>query len=151
MNKGIEIRAVDREELEEVCRIEKESFADAWSMDNILEFYNNEYDYINILKADKELLGFIIFRIIGAEAEVMRIAVAKKYRHNCLGHILLQDMIAFCIVRYVENVFLEVRKSNIAAIKLYEKSEFIELGIRKDYYSNPVEDAIIYARKIEGV
>ncbi len=148
MDKMTEMCAADREELDAVYRIEQESFADAWSMDTILEFHESKHDYVHILKIEDEVLAFVIFRIIGDEAELLRIAVAGEHRHKSLGHMLLEHMIGCCLMRYVSNIFLEVRKSNKAAIKLYEKSDFIELGIRKDYYSNPVEDAIIYAQRI---
>ncbi len=87
--------------------------------------------------------GYIIASVIGDETELLRIAVAENLRGRYIG----ADLLGF----YIEDAsdecnryFLEVRESNNIARALYEKQGYEELAIRKNYYSNPVENAVIY-------
>jgi ribosomal-protein-alanine N-acetyltransferase len=88
--------------------------------------------------------GFIVGRAIGEEWEIENIAVAEPIRSRGLGTRLLGEFLDLARGRGARAVFLEVRESNLAARRLYEKWVFIESGRRRRYYRDPEEDAISY-------
>ena len=77
------------------------------------------------------------------EAHIVAVAVREAYRGRGLGELLLAEAVALAIENHMESVTLEVRKSNLLAQALYEKYRFLKVGVRKRYYSDNHEDAII--------
>ena len=90
-----------------------------------------------------KVLAFLCGRIMADEAEILKLSVAADVRRKGLGRQLLDFALDYCGTKGVKNCFLELRASNAAAGKLYEKRGFIRVGSRKDYYNDPVEDAIL--------
>ena len=90
-----------------------------------------------------KILAFLCGRIMADEAEILKLSVAADVRRKGLGRQLLDFALDYCGTKGVKNCFLELRASNAAAGKLYEKRGFIRVGSRKDYYNDPVEDAIL--------
>jgi ribosomal-protein-alanine N-acetyltransferase len=89
------------------------------------------------------LLGFLVAQRIDSEWELENIVVAQTARRRGVGTRLLKELIAEARVQQGNGIFLEVRESNKTARALYRKSGFEETGLRKSYYSNPLEDAIL--------
>ncbi len=102
------------------------------------------YEGMKKKTSDILLMGYIIATDIADESELLRIAVAEKYRRSGIGKELMkaytEDLKQHC-----DKFFLEVRQSNQAAMSLYEKIGYKSISVRKDYYSNPKEDAVIYS------
>ena len=94
--------------------------------------------------ATSGLLGLLVAHHIGAEWELENIIVAPNSRRAGIGRRLLSALIERAKQSQSETVFLEVRESNVAARALYVKCGFRQTGRRKSYYSNPLEDAILY-------
>ena len=90
--------------------------------------------------------AYLIGRIIPPEGEIYRIAVLPEYRRRGIGYRLLDYGMKTSRGAGLECAFLEVRSENIAAIKLYTAYGFTEVGRRKNYYRDPVDDAIIMLR-----
>jgi [ribosomal protein S18]-alanine N-acetyltransferase len=90
------------------------------------------------------VLGFIVVGNVGAEWELENIAVAANARRRGLAARLMNEFMDVARGRGADNIFLEVRESNHAARALYNKWAFVETGRRKNYYSEPVEDAVVY-------
>ena len=90
------------------------------------------------------ILGFLVARHLAPEWELENIAVSPGARRNGIGKQLLATLLASARETYAESVFLEVRASNQPARALYERAGFQQTGRRKSYYSNPVEDAVLY-------
>ena len=99
---------------------------------------------ILIIEQDAAVQGFIVGRAVGEEWEIENIAVAGAARRRGLGTRLLGEFLDLARTGGADAIFLEVRESNLAARRLYEKSEFVESGRRKLYYREPEEDAIVY-------
>lgn len=97
-----------------------------------------------IVQDSQGLQGFLIAKGILDEWEIENIAIAGPIRRRGLGTRLLGEFLDHARARGARAIFLEVRESNRAARALYEKWSFDESGRRPGYYSNPVEDAIIY-------
>lgn len=90
------------------------------------------------------ILGFLVARHLAPEWELENIAVAPNARRKGIGQQLLDTLLAAARETDSESVFLEVRDSNQPARALYERAGFQQTGRRKSYYSNPVEDAVLY-------
>ena len=93
---------------------------------------------------DARVQGFVVGRVVSDDWEIENIAVAGAARRRGLGTHLLEEFIGLARGRRAQSVFLEVRESNLAARRLYEKHAFVETGRRKGYYRQPEEDAIVY-------
>ena len=113
-----------------------------WNLDQIeadLKQVNTEYFYLYEAQA---LIGFLAIQDLAGELEITQLAVKKAYQ----GQGLANQLMEFLADR-PERIFLEVRASNQVARALYEKHGFLPVGQRKNYYQNPVEDAILMARE----
>lgn len=92
----------------------------------------------------KQMLGFVMGRMVGDECELENIVVDVPVQGRGLGRKLLQAFMAEARTKRVERIFLEVREANAAARHLYEKCGFEIVGRRKAYYQDPIEDALLY-------
>ena len=97
-----------------------------------------------VLEDEAGIQGFLVARQIDANWEIENIAVANPLRCRGFGTFLLRQVLDQAKARGAEAVFLEVRESNVAARNLYEKMAFVATGRRRDYYREPLEDAISY-------
>lgn len=131
--------------VDRVYKIEKSVFADAYTKKMIEDSISSKYDTINII----EDFAYILYRKLGSEAELMRIAVLPMYRGKTYAIKLMQDMLNDLKENSISECFLEVRKSNESAINLYKKFGFEEVGLRKAYYDKPVEDALLMKLELE--
>jgi ribosomal-protein-alanine acetyltransferase len=91
--------------------------------------------------------GFLIAKAVGVEWEIENIVIADPARRRGLASRLLTHVLNVEGAKGAESIFLEVRESNLAARRLYEKWSFVESGRRKQYYHAPQEDAIVYRRE----
>jgi ribosomal-protein-alanine N-acetyltransferase len=97
-----------------------------------------------VMEEESAVQAFLVGRALNAEWEIENIAVADSRRRRGLGRQLLEEFLRFSQGEGAETIFLEVRESNLAARKLYEKCGFAENGRRQRYYKEPAEDAILY-------
>lgn len=137
------IRVMQQADLLQVAELEKCCFSDPWSY-NILESgIHSSYDVYYVWEQDGMILGYCTLRILAGEGEIQRIAVLPSYRRLGLGRKMMEAMITLSRENQVEAVSLEVRSGNTAARRLYESYGFAEEAVRKGYYHNPTEDAVI--------
>lgn len=139
-----EICVMAKDDIAEVARLEKECFSSPWSEKQLEEELSNPTARFLVLKQNGKLLGYIGANNVAGEVYVTNIAVFPEYRKNGYGEKLLSRLCYISTAEDAEFVTLEVRKSNINAIKLYEKCGFEREGERKNFYSDPTEDAYIY-------
>jgi ribosomal-protein-alanine N-acetyltransferase len=102
-----------------------------------------------VAEEEETICGLVVFRIMADEAEILNLAVDSSRRRRGTGSRLIQDVIAASNAMGVRKVFLEVRESNGAARKFYARMGFTETGRRRQYYRQPVEDALVLVRGIE--
>ncbi len=125
-----------REDIDEVYRINKESFTtDAWSKFSFEKEFENKHSRKFVLEEEGKIIGFVILWVIKDEATVMTFAIDKKYRGKGYGKLLLREAIK-SLGNRVNKVLLDVRKSNIRAINLYKDMGFKVIRERKGYYSD---------------
>jgi [ribosomal protein S18]-alanine N-acetyltransferase len=96
-----------------------------------------------------EIVAFLVARRIDVDWELENIVVADAARRQGLGTLLVRGLVAHVRSEQGRGIFLEVRESNQKARKLYQKLGFEESGLRKNYYANPVENAILYRRRMQ--
>jgi [ribosomal protein S18]-alanine N-acetyltransferase len=99
--------------------------------------------------AEAALEAFLVAQHVAPDWELENIVVAPNSRRKGLGKRLLDALLDHARETNSDAVFLEARASNAAACALYEKAGFRRVGSRKSYYSNPLEDAILYRREVE--
>ena len=130
--------------------LESACFHDPWPLEQVI-YESKENPVANLYSAtiDDEVVGYIDFFITFDSASIARICVADEYRRNGIAKTLIEKMVEVCKKQKepVENITLEVRESNEAAIKLYEKNGFKTITKKKMYYSDG-EDAIYMVRCI---
>ncbi len=128
-----------------VARIESECFSVPWTKRGIeSQIYTDGAVFALLENDDGEAVGFVCGQTAADECELYRIAVLPKYRGQGNAAKLMTRFIDECKNRDIKNVFLEVRQGNTAARRLYERFSFAPVGFRKNYYSNPTEDAVVY-------
>ncbi|MBQ7596295.1 MAG: ribosomal protein S18-alanine N-acetyltransferase [Clostridia bacterium] len=125
------------------AELEKECFSAPWSEDSIKAELHNETAHFLAAKSGGKVLGYIGVHEVAGEAYIANIAVGKKYRRQHIAQKLLLAAVTGAKERQNEFISLEVRKSNSAAIALYEKYGFKKAGERRNFYTNPAEDALI--------
>ncbi len=142
----IEIRLANNNDADEIAAFEENIFPDFWKKQSVLEEIEKE----KILVAIKEekVCGYCIFMQAADEGEILKIAVNPQVRKMGIGKKLLEKTLSHLKELGAQVVYLEVRKSNLNAILLYEKVGFVKVRERKNYYSDS-EDALIYTLKIK--
>lgn len=102
-----------------------------------------------IVEEGSQVRGFLIGRVLGDEWEIENVVVAEEARKRGFGAALVGEFLKWVRELGGLKVYLEVRESNAAARRLYEKCQFAETGRRKEYYRYPEEDAVLYALRLE--
>ncbi len=140
----VSLESMRMEDIPRVLEIEQESFRTPWPREAYThELTENRLAAYIVARADGEIVGYAGMWIILDEAHVTTIAVDPAYRGQHIGERLLVGLIDAALSRDARWMTLEVRKSNATAQALYKKYGFREIGVRKGYYSDNREDAIV--------
>ncbi len=141
----ITILPMTKDDVEAVVEIEAEAYGKHhWAKSSFYdEMSNNLAKYYSAKTLSGELVGYAGTWHIIDEGHITTIAVKKEYLRNHIGEAIIQKIIEDCYKNNIKYLTLEVRVSNIPAIKLYEKYGFQSLGTRKGYYQDNNEDALI--------
>jgi ribosomal-protein-alanine N-acetyltransferase len=134
----------------EVLAIENESFSTPWSATSFMYELTNPFSTLEVVVLNNRIIGYICTRIIAEEAHILNLAVHPEFRRRGIASKLIWNALKKLRLSAVNLVTLEVRASNTAAIKLYEKFGFEVIGNRKDYYQKPMEDAIVMGLEFRG-
>jgi ribosomal-protein-alanine N-acetyltransferase len=136
-----------------ISELEKEIFSDPWSERSVTDTITLDGAMCYVALTDGEVQAYILGRIIPPEGEIYRIATAPNKRKRGIAYRLLDYAVKCERGRGLEILFLEVRSKNIPAIALYKAYGFRDMGIRKNYYKNPDDDAVImvHANKADMV
>lgn len=140
----IEISEATKDNVIDIANIEKESFSTPWSETSIRESMDAGTCFY-VACAKNVVVGYMGISKVAGEGYVTNIAILPQYRRKGVGKSLLQYVIKTC-EHHLEFISLEVRISNDAAISLYEKFGFTQVGRRKKFYTHPDEDALIMTK-----
>lgn len=127
-------------ELNEMLEYFKTSISKEYMEDNPFIYYLG-------YKSNNELIGFVSFSILYERAELNYVFVKPDYREGLVATLLLEEMFKVCSDKGVKSITLEVRESNTAAIKLYEKTGFDSIAKRDRYYND--EDGLLMEKVIK--
>ena len=141
----IKIQRMQKSDVDNVINIEEKAYGEHhWSKESFLnELSNDLARYYAAFDINGNLVGYAGCWQILEEVHITNIAVSPDFRRQKIGERLLRQIIDDCYKNKAKYITLEVRVSNNAAIKLYEKYGFKSLGTRKGYYQNNNEDALI--------
>lgn len=144
------IRQANVEDVEDIYEIEKLCFPDPWSRESLIyEFEQNPRAFYIVAELEKRVVGYAGLWWVGDEGHITNVAVKPGFRNRHIGNGIIDVLIDFTVEQGIRHHTLEVRKSNEAAICLYEKFGFRTEGVRKGYYANNKEDALIMWRHEE--
>ncbi len=137
------IRQMIESDLNEVCRIEQESFSMPWTKKAIADSLKNENNVYLVAEYAGKIAGYCGMWGIAGEGQINHVAVTQAYRENGIASKMMKVLIEEGCKKNLTEFTLEVRESNLAAIRLYEKTGFQKEGIRKGFYDAPKENAVI--------
>lgn len=142
MNLMVDICEMRSQHVDEVYRISKEAFPLPWAKEELIRETTNPNALNLVALYEERVIGYVQCWYTLDSADIINVAVAPEYKRQGVGHRLIRDLILHLKERNVENVFLEVRVSNLPAQKLYRSMGFISLSRRERYYVNG-EDALV--------
>lgn len=146
----MQIRKMMIDDIEGVEEIEQSSFGDeAWSATGFLTYLIRDDTLFLVAAEGEDVVGYAGLLMAPEEGDILNIAVHQDRRHQGIGKALLEEMAKEAPEYGVTVLHLEVRKSNEHAIALYKQEGFVQNGIRKDYYTRPLEDAITMTRRMK--
>lgn len=137
------VRPMEYRDVEAVALLEKNCFSDPWSEHLLQSGLESSLDSYLVWEEQKEIRGYCVLRTLADEGEIQRIAVDQNWRRRGIGRRLMESMVSLARMKGVREIALEVRAGNQGARKLYESYGFRQEALRKGYYRNPQEDALI--------
>lgn len=150
MSDSIQILPASTADLPTIVQFEKElNAALSWSQKTFENYLKDENHWVWVAKKEGIIAGYLVCQVIGDEAELHDIAVSKDFRRQGIGRQLLEHLKSELKKKQVRKLFLLVRQSNIGAQTLYQLTGFRPVGTRRNYYSNPTEDAQIFCRELK--
>ena len=139
----MDLRRAIPDDVPKITALEAVSFTDPWSERDIFGTVCSEGGICFVALDGTDVIGYVFGRLIAPEGEIYRIAVREDKQRCGIGYRLLSYMMKTERGRGLETAFLEVREKNIAARGLYRAFGFEEMGMRKNYYQNPTDNAVI--------
>ena len=143
------IRPMELDDLEEVLNIEKKSFPNPWTY-NIFyyELTQNKYAKYFVLEKNKEIIGYLGLWYKGRSFHISNIAINERWRKRGYGGSFLKFIEKIASKHKIKDVSLEVRRSNLIAQNMYRKYGYKVIRIRKNYYQDEKEDALVMKKKL---
>ncbi|ADU96508.1 ribosomal protein S18-alanine N-acetyltransferase [Thermovibrio ammonificans] len=138
---NLRLEAFKEHHLSDILKIERELFKEPYTEELLRRELTLPVGFNVVALHQGEVIGYLMAWITGPTCELNRIAVIPRYRKQGVARKLINRLLEECRARKVEEVFLEVRKSNTPAINLYKKMGFKQISVRKNYYGD--EDALI--------
>ncbi len=151
MENNIVIRPMTKDDVDDVYKVEEDCFVDPWSKESIRKELKNDLARYLVAEIDGEIVGYVGVWFVVDEGHITNVAVHSNYRGKKIGDKLVKEMVELCRQSNIVAMTLEVRVSNIVAQNLYKKYGFKMGGIRKEYYSDNKEDAIIMWNQLKEV
>lgn len=138
------IRKMHIEDVPAVYRVEEASFSSPWNEETYEhEINHNDFAHYFVVEIEREIIGYIGLWIVLDDAQVTNIAILPQYRGYKIGEKLFGYALQYTIQQGAKKLSLEVRKSNITAQNLYRKFGLVPGGVRKNYYPDDGEDALV--------
>ncbi|WP_277287813.1 ribosomal protein S18-alanine N-acetyltransferase [Veillonella montpellierensis] len=138
------LRLAEIDDADGIYQVETDSFSIPWALPSVIhELEDKERKLYIVAEEDNTIIGYAGAWIVLDEGQITNIAIKSSYRRQGYGTMLTRKLIKELFTLGMQEIFLEVRISNIPAISLYRRLGFTVKGVRKSYYSEPTEDAYI--------
>jgi ribosomal-protein-alanine N-acetyltransferase len=137
------LREMMIDDLDEVMKIEEELFSAPWTKEGFFTFLTRDHSMFLVVEDKGEIIGYCGLLMVLDEGDVTNVAVRSDRQREGIGQFMMESMKRLAGDLGITIIHLEVRAGNGTAIRLYERLGFIRDGLRKNYYSDPVEDAIL--------
>lgn len=145
MHIDVTVEKMNESHLDDVAEIENACFSHPWSRKDLESQLSLDTSHFIVAAVNGRAVGYMGLQIFSGEGYVTNVAVLPEYRRRGIA----ETLIAAQMKNDMRFITLEVRKSNAAAIALYEKSGFENVGIRPKFYTDPTEDAVIMTKYFE--
>ncbi|MDQ7786103.1 MAG: ribosomal protein S18-alanine N-acetyltransferase [Thermodesulfovibrionales bacterium] len=142
------IRELREDDIRQIMDIEKESFSTPWTEAAFLAEIYKSYSLSRVLMIGSRLVGYLCVNLILDEGHILNLAVHPDFRRRGLATRLIHEAFAELKKKGCRFIYLEVRGSNTVAKEFYLQFGFSDAGLRKKYYTNPVEDAVLMMRHL---
>ena len=142
------IREARMGDLDDVLALEQDCFHPPWRESSLISEIGDTDGLVLTAERGGRFVGFCMLHRAGDQAELYQIAVCPGARRNGTALELLREAERRILAAGMKEAFLEVRASNAPAMGLYEKAGWHRLGMRKNYYTDPVEDAVLYGKEL---
>lgn len=141
------IREMQVEDLDQVIALEEELFSVPWTKEGFFSFLLRDNTLFLVVEEKEQILGYCGVMLVLDEGEITNVAVSAKRQREGIGQFLLEGLFLLLRERGIRVLHLEVRESNQTALRLYERVGFQRDGLRRNYYTDPVEDAVLMSRR----
>lgn len=142
------VREMQVEDLEQVMEIEADLFGgEAWTKEGFFTFLTRQDALFLVVEEKENILGYCGLLMVLGEGDVTNVAVKRERQREGIGQFLMDSLIRLSAELGVTDIHLEVRESNGSAIRLYERLGFVRDGLRRNYYTEPVEHAVLMTRR----
>lgn len=147
----IRVRIAESSDLDDIYELDVQTFAMPWSKEALsYDILENDNAFVIVAEYEGEFAGYADIWTVLDEADLNSIAVRVDFRRKGIGDAIMLTMTEMLSANGVATINLEVRVSNMSAIKLYKKYGFNECGVRPGYYLDNGEDALIMKRETGG-
>lgn len=146
MNPDYIIRPMEVSDTEQVELIEKQIFSMPWSQKSFEDACQSEDNIYLVCEMNGQIAGYCGLWTVLGEGNITNMAVSGGLRRLGIAEALMKEMEKRGMSKNVVTYFLEVRKSNEAAVNLYKKMGYVQIGVRKNFYEKPVEDALVMSK-----
>ncbi len=140
------IEPLSKSQLDAAAELERRCFAHPWSRDSLQSELLNPNSVFLAACEDDRLIGYVGMSVVVDEGYIFNVAVDEAHRRRGVGSALIRELVTYGKKHGLCFITLEVRQSNAPAIALYRQFGFIKAGERKDYYSDPKENALLMTK-----
>lgn len=147
---GITVRQIRAEDIAVVAALERKNFSEPWSNASFEAELKNRYGITLVAENKGVVCGYINAYLVCGNLHINTFCVAGEKRGNGIGTALLKTLFECASSPALEDATLEVRQGNKEARALYDKFGFVQVGIRKRFYKDPIEDAVLMKRSFNS-
>ena len=141
-------RTAEKTDILKIAAAEKEIFSQPLSEGDVAGFLCNPLFTVMIAENKHRFAGYAVFYTLCGQSELITFAVLPEFRRQKIGEELMAEIITRCKALSVKKILLEVRESNLPAIRLYEKKGFAQIAIRQNFYEKPPENGLTMYKEL---
>ena len=145
----MEITPMQRQDVPQIAALEKKCFSDPWSEQSVESELDNPLSLWLVCREGERILGYVGSQTVLGETDMMNVTVSPDARRQGIAQKLIVALEAQLRQQGSRSLSLEVRPSNTAAVSLYRKMGFTQVGRRPNYYRHPKEDGLILRKEWE--